>query len=75
MYQHYQTLERDWGWSVIEDQNWAGGIMWAGGDAVFVLALLLTVAAWLRHEERENLREDARLARERAAREKATAQS
>ena len=43
--------------------------MWAGGDLAFVVALLLTVAAWLRHEERENLREDARLARHRAARE------
>ena len=40
--------------------------MWAGGDAVFVLALVLTVAAWLRYEEEENVREDRRLARARA---------
>ena len=73
LYDHYLTLERDWGWSVMEDQAWAGGIMWAGGDAVFVAALILTVAAWLRHEERENKREDARLARQRTAREKAAA--
>jgi putative copper resistance protein D len=75
LYEHYLTLERDWGWSVMEDQAWAGGIMWAGGDAVFVLALILTVAAWIRYEERENLREDARLARRRAAREKAAAEA
>ena len=36
------------------------------GDGAFVLALVLTVAAWLLHEERENRREDARLARARA---------
>jgi cytochrome c oxidase assembly factor CtaG len=66
LYEHYLTLERDWGPTPLEDQNWAGGIMWVGGDAAFVLALVLMVAAWLRHEERENRREDARLARQRA---------
>jgi putative copper resistance protein D len=75
LYEHYLTLERAWGWSVMEDQAWAGGIMWAGGDAVFVLALILTVAAWIRHEERENLREDARLARKREASKKAAAEA
>jgi putative copper resistance protein D len=68
LYKHYLTLDRDWGPSPLEDQNWAGGIMWAGGDAAFVLALILMVAAWLRHEEREDRREDARLARLKARR-------
>ena len=67
LYPHYEDLVRDWGPTVMEDQALAGGIMWAGGDAAFVLALVLAVAAWLRHEERENIREDARLARARAA--------
>ena len=67
LYPHYADLVRDWGPTVMEDQALAGGIMWAGGDGAFVLALVLTVAAWLRHEERENKREDARLARARAA--------
>ncbi len=67
LYPHYADLVRDWGPSVMEDQALAGGIMWAGGDGAFVLALVLTVGAWLRHEERENVREDARLARARAA--------
>lgn len=67
LYPHYEDLVRDWGPSVMEDQAVAGGIMWAGGDAAFVLALVLAVAAWLRHEERETRREDARLARQRAA--------
>jgi putative copper resistance protein D len=71
LYEHYATLARDWGPTTLEDQALAGGIMWAGGDAAFVLALVLTVAAWLRHEEQENKREDARLARARAARRQA----
>ncbi len=71
LYPHYATLVRGWGPSPLEDQNWAGGIMWAGGDAAFALALVLTVAAWLQHEEREAVREDARLDRRKAARDKA----
>lgn len=70
LYPHYETLERTWGMSALEDQAWAGGIMWAGGDLVFVIALILAVAVWLRHEEREGLREDARLARQRVATER-----
>jgi putative copper resistance protein D len=63
LYPHYATLERAWGPTPLEDQAWAGGIMWAGGDVAFVVALVLVVAAWLRHEEQEGRREDARLAR------------
>jgi putative copper resistance protein D len=68
LYPHYATLEREWGMAPIEDQAVAGGIMWAGGDVAFVVALVVVVAAWLRHEERENRREDARLARQLAGR-------
>jgi putative copper resistance protein D len=73
LYDHYATLARDWGPTPLLDQQWAGGIMWAGGDAAFVVALLLTVAAWMRHEERAALREDARLARSRTRAGAATA--
>ena len=45
LYEHYLTLERDWGPTPLEDQNWAGGIMWVGGDAAFVLALVLRLLA------------------------------
>ncbi len=69
LYPHYATLVRDWGPTPLADQQLAGGIMWGGGDVAFVLALLLTVGAWLRHEERESVREDARLARAKALRE------
>jgi putative copper resistance protein D len=74
LYPHYETLERTWGMTPLEDQAWAVGIMWAGGDLVFVVALILAVAVWLRHEEREGLREDARLARQRVARERGVVQ-
>jgi putative membrane protein len=66
LYEHYATLERDWGMSPLEDQAWAGGIMWAGGDLAFLVALVLMVAAWLRAEEREGRRVDDRLEAERA---------
>lgn len=65
LYPHYATLERSWGMSPLEDQAWAGGIMWAGGDLAFVVAIVAAVAVWLRHEEREAQRVDARLARQR----------
>lgn len=51
LYPHYATLGRTWGPAPIEDQALAGGIMWAGGDAVFLIALVAAVAVWLRSEE------------------------
>jgi putative copper resistance protein D len=66
LYPHYESLVRTWGPTPIDDQALAGGIMWAGGDGAFVVAIVLAVAAWLRHEEREAIREDGRLARQRA---------
>jgi cytochrome c oxidase assembly factor CtaG len=61
LYQHYATLERPWGQTVLEDQAWAGGIMWAGGDAVFLVAMISAIVAWLRSEEAEGRRVDALL--------------
>jgi putative copper resistance protein D len=71
LYPHYATLERSWGISPIEDQAWAGGIMWAFGDLVFVVAIVAAVAVWLRHEEAEGHRVDARLERQALAAERA----
>jgi cytochrome c oxidase assembly factor CtaG len=66
LYEHYATVERDWGMTPLEDQAWAGGIMWVFGDLGFIVALILAVAAWLRHEDREGKRLDQRIERERA---------
>ena len=71
LYPHYETLQRDWGMSPLEDQAWAGGIMWAFGDLVFVIAIIAAVAVWLRHEDREGKRVDERLERERLAQQRA----
>jgi putative copper resistance protein D len=60
LYAHYATLGREWGPSPLEDQQWAGGIMWAGGDLLFLVAMGFAVAAWLTHEEAEGERLDAR---------------
>jgi putative copper resistance protein D len=68
LYAHYATLERSWGPTPLEDQQLAGVIMWVGGDAVFLVALILAVWVWLRAEEAEGRRLDAKLDREEAAR-------
>lgn len=70
LYPWYGAVPRTWGFSPLEDQVWAGGIMWAGGDGFFLAALILALAAWLRAEEAEGRRQDAIADREadRAAR-------
>jgi putative membrane protein len=63
LYHHYATLTRDWGPSVMDDQQMAGALMWVVGDLVFLAAILGIVVGWMRREEREvraaDLREDA----------------
>jgi putative copper resistance protein D len=73
LYPHYETLVRDWGPTPLDDQALAGGIMWAGGDMMFLIALLLAVWVWLRAEEAEGRRVDAQLDREEARKAKAAA--
>jgi putative membrane protein len=63
LYTHYATLGRDWGPSVLDDQQMAGAVMWIVGDVVFLAAILGMVVGWMRREEREShvtdLREDS----------------
>jgi putative copper resistance protein D len=66
IYRHYETLVRTWGPSALDDQALAGGIMWAGGDMMFLVALILALWVWLRAEEVEGRRIDAQLDREEA---------
>jgi len=65
LYPHYETLVRTWGPPPLVDQQFAGAIMWVGGDAAFLVATMLAVWIWLRAEEREGVRIDAKLDRER----------
>ncbi|HEY6056921.1 MAG TPA: cytochrome c oxidase assembly protein, partial [Candidatus Limnocylindrales bacterium] len=59
--------ERSWGPTPLADQQAAGGLMWVTGDLMFLVAVLAIVFTWMRHEERETVRLDARLDAERAA--------
>ena len=60
LYPHYATSARSWGPPLVEDLSLAGAVMWGMGAMVFVVALLLTVAAWMRAEERRTRRAEAR---------------
>ncbi|HET9852396.1 MAG TPA: cytochrome c oxidase assembly protein [Candidatus Limnocylindrales bacterium] len=53
LYPHYATLGSPYGIDALADQQTAGGIMWLAGDVVFIVAILIVVAAWMRHEERD----------------------
>ena len=59
LYPHYETLQRSWGPTPLEDQQLAGAIMWLVGDALFLLAVFAVLAAWMRTEERPASRYDA----------------
>lgn len=68
LYAHYETLARSWGPTPLADQQLAGGIMWAGGDAAFLIALIVALWVWLRAEERAGRLADEKLDREEALR-------
>ncbi len=61
LYPHYLTNVRDWGPTPLADQNLGGVLMWVGGDMMFLVAMGLVVAAWVRQEDRRTARLDARL--------------
>lgn len=67
LYAHYVTLERAWGPSPLADQQAAAGIMWLAGDALFLIAVIGIVAAWMRAEARDAGRTDRRAAAQLAA--------
>jgi putative copper resistance protein D len=66
LYPHYATLQRTWGPTVLADQQLAGGLMWVIGDLAFLAAILFCVVQWMRQEDRDTARLDARLDAERA---------
>jgi cytochrome c oxidase assembly factor CtaG len=63
LYPHYGAASRSIGISPIADQHLAGAIMWEGGMLIMVVALALVLLDWMRRDEREAERVDARLAR------------
>ncbi|MCU0504916.1 MAG: cytochrome c oxidase assembly protein [Chloroflexi bacterium] len=56
------------GISALADQQLSGAIMWGLGDGAFMVAMGLVIWDWMKSEEVESTRVDARLARERSAR-------
>ncbi|MEA2608052.1 MAG: hypothetical protein QOJ75_295 [Chloroflexota bacterium] len=58
LYAHYATLARPWGPTPLEDQQLAAAIMWVAGDLVFLTAIMVLVAGWMRAEGRGLARAD-----------------
>ncbi len=67
LYAHYATLSRPWGPTPLFDQQAAGGIMWLAGDLLYITAIGLILAGWMRHESRDTARADRQADVERAA--------
>lgn len=67
LYPHYATVTRSWGQTPLEDQQLAAAIMWIAGDLIFISAMLLIMAGWMRSSERDAARDDRLAAKEIAA--------
>jgi cytochrome c oxidase assembly factor CtaG len=70
IYEHYATLQIPWpGWTTtaLDDQRLAAGIMWVGGDLLFIGAVGALVWGWMRAEEANTARADRRADAELAA--------
>jgi putative copper resistance protein D len=62
----YPSLQLTWA-DPFDDQQVAGGILWAGGEFVSVTMLAVLVVQWMRQSEREARRVDRELDRQEAA--------
>jgi putative copper resistance protein D len=60
---YYRSLGRTWGPTLFEDQNIAGGILWASGDLVGLLFLGVLIVQWMRADQRDATRIDRQLDR------------
>ena len=49
------------GWYELADQRAGGGILWATGDVLAVVAAGIVLGQWMAHDDREAAREDRRL--------------
>jgi cytochrome c oxidase assembly factor CtaG len=67
LYHHYATLGSPYGITALADQQAAAAIMWIWSDVTFISAILLVVAAWMRHDERRTLETEAKVDEQRAA--------
>jgi cytochrome c oxidase assembly factor CtaG len=67
LYAHYAALGSPYGINALADQQTAGGIMWLAGDVVFIAGILGILAAWMRHEQRDEPAAERRFEAERIA--------
>ena len=67
LYSHYASLGAPYGVTALADQQAAAGIMWVISDLVFIGAILLVIAAWMRHDERGAFAAERRADLERVA--------
>jgi putative membrane protein len=67
LYAHYGVLGSPYGIDALADQQLAGGIMWLAGDVVFIAGILGIIAAWMRHEQRDEPAAERRFEVERIA--------
>ena len=68
LYAPYVTTSVLFGTSAVADQHLAGAIMWASGMFFMVPAMAVVLMDWMRTDEREAARADARLDRAETAR-------
>ena len=61
LYPHYTQVPRAWGPSPLTDQHWGGAIMWLSGDMMLMAAIIVLALGWMKHDEAEARRIDARL--------------
>ena len=57
----YDMYHRPWGMSVLSDVRMGGAIMWIGGDALMLLAMIPATVVWVRYEDRRAIEIDAEL--------------
>ncbi len=63
---YYETVVRDWGPTILEDQQMAGGLLWASGDLVGLVLFITLMIQWSKASEREAVRVDRDLDRQEA---------
>jgi putative copper resistance protein D len=62
--EHYQSVIRDWGPTIVEDQQMAGGLLWATGDVIGLIIFLTLMIQWSKASDREAVRVDRELDRQ-----------
>ncbi len=61
---HYESVIRDWGPTIVEDQQMAGGLLWATGDVIGLIIFLTLMIQWSKASDREAVRVDRELDRQ-----------